>query len=504
MKNSFFKRIGSILESLTSKPRLGGFQITDSSLRYLNFQENGTPRTFMVKLPPGVVVDGKVQDEEKFLYHLKQLHGLILPEEPEEQIKTVVCLPSVVTYTQNYDVPNVGREWLEETAKLNLETISPVPAEEAYMSWQLVKETEDKFEILGAFAESKVVDKFRDLLRQAGFSPMIFEFPSLSLSWTMNNEFGPRPESFLILNVSGDGIDLFLLRNGSIYFDYFRSWRSIQGKKREISREDFDNVLVEEIRKVANFTSSRFSEGLKYIFVLAPGMEKEIESLIERNFQVQAAPLQIGVKPLDSSWYTVMGSAVRGNWNRAGDRYISLGTYKVRELFFREQAMDFVRLWQNTLAGIIAVFLIIMFGSYILLNTQPKTLEERLKIFDVSFEAEEIAGLTESVEEFNFLTGGVARIKEGSGRITGILDSVKDLTDENGIGIDIISLSKADGPIHMTAKAPSYERVIEFKNVLVKDPRFTSVDVPFSKIFTSEENFVVFDISFRYGGEPEE
>jgi len=121
------------------------------------------------------------------------------------------------------------------------------------MSWQLIDETRDKFELFGAFVEAQAVDKFRDLLWQAGFMPMIFEFPSLSLSWVINNAIGPRSESFLTLSISGDGLDIFLLKNGSIYFDYFRSWRSIQGNGKQISRADFNQVVIEEVGKSGQF-----------------------------------------------------------------------------------------------------------------------------------------------------------------------------------------------------------------------------------------------------------
>jgi Tfp pilus assembly PilM family ATPase len=500
MKKNLFANLTAFFENLALKPRLGGFQINDSNLRYLQINKDDKPQTFSVKLPPGIVLGGKVQDEEAFVSYLRELHSLIFPENPDEKIKTVVCLPSAVVYTQSYSIPNVGKERLKEAANLNLETISPIPAEKAYMSWQLIKETRDKFDLLGAFAESEVVDKFRDLLEKAGFSPIIFEFPSLSLSWVINNEFGPRENSFLILNISGDGIDLFLLRDGSIYFDYFRSWRSVQGNKKEIVKEDFNRVVVEEIKKVSNFASNKFNEDLKYIFVIAPGLEQEMKSLIEANFRVQAAPLQISIQPLDSSWYTVLGSAVRGNWNRSKDHYISLGTFRVDDIFFREQVIDFIKMWRNVFLGVAAVFLIITIGSYILLNTQPRTLGERLEIFDTTLEREEVNSLRESVEEFNFLVDTVLKVKKNEGEIPNILEEVMGLTKEDDLIIDSINIGSTNSPISLSGKVPSYDKVIEFKNTLENDPRFTEVNMPFSKIFTSEGNFVSFDVSFRYTG----
>ena len=43
------------------------------------------------------------------------------------------------------------------TADLNVQMISPIAADEAYMSWHVLKETKDTYELLGVFAERKVV-----------------------------------------------------------------------------------------------------------------------------------------------------------------------------------------------------------------------------------------------------------------------------------------------------------------------------------------------------------
>ncbi|HMB17417.1 MAG TPA: hypothetical protein VKO61_00695 [Candidatus Paceibacterota bacterium] len=498
MNNNFLKRTFKIFEKLSSKPKLGGLQITDSSLRYLILEGNNKADTFSVKLPPGVVLGGKVQDEEKFVYYLNQLHGLISPNNPNERLKTIVCLPSAITYTQNYNIPNVGDQRMKEAAELNLEMISPIPTENAYMSWQLINETEDKYELLGAFADKAVVDKFRDLLVQSNFMPMIFEFPSLALSWTINNSVGPRKESFLVLNVSGDGIDLFLLRSGSIYFDYYKSWKSIQGNNKKISRELFDKVLVEEVRKVVNFTSSRFNENLKYVFVVAPGLSGEVKKVLEGNFGVQAAPLQTTVKPLSPAWYPVLGSALRGRWDRSKDRYINLGVYRVEDMFFKEQMFSFISLWRNLLIGIISTFLILMSGSLFLLKTQPETLENRLKMFNLDFEQTDEARLRASVKEFNDLVEAVEGVKESEVSVMRVLDEIEEISSKYEVNMGSVSIASDERTIKMSGNVPSYEKVIDFKNALIDSSRFENVKMPFSNILTSEGNFVDFNVTFSY------
>jgi len=335
-------------------------------------------------------------------------------------------------------------------------------------------------------------------LWQVGFMPMIFEFPSLSLSWVINNAIGPRSEPFLTLSISGDGLDIFLLKNGSIYFDYFRSWRSIQGNGKQISRADFNQVVIEEVGKVVNFTSSRFNETLKYIFIVAPGLEQEIKQIVEAKFNIQAAPFRTPIKLQDSSWYVALGAAIRGGWDRSEDRYVSLGTSRVEKIFFQERIVEFTKFWGNAMAALIATFLILMIGSFFLLKTKPEISDRRSDLFNIDFEQSEISELKQSAEEFNRLVKAVANVKREQTSIPAVLDGVREITEKYGVVIDSISISPSNFAVSMIGHVPSYERVIDFKNALADSSKFREVDMPFSKIFASEGSFVNFDVNFKY------
>ena len=97
-------------------------------------------------------------------------------------MRVVVVLPAATVYTQSFDIPNVGEDKLIESADLNLQMISPMPKETAYMSFERLQETPDRYELLGAFAERALVDRYWDILSQAKFPPIVFEFPGLALT----------------------------------------------------------------------------------------------------------------------------------------------------------------------------------------------------------------------------------------------------------------------------------------------------------------------------------
>src|ERR1051325_7038755 len=152
ISHKFKDKLNYFLERLSSKPIIGGMQITDSGLQYLRIVQ-GEPQQYYVKLPPGIIRNGRVDNYDELLKFLKELHGTISPKKPSELIKVILSLPSEVVYTQGFTVPNVGEEKLKEAALLNLQVLSPMPPGLAYMSYQVIGESEERYELLGAFAE---------------------------------------------------------------------------------------------------------------------------------------------------------------------------------------------------------------------------------------------------------------------------------------------------------------------------------------------------------------
>lgn len=501
---SFFEELINFFEDLSTQPDVGGLHITNSSVQYVSFQYGqDNPIHYSVKLPPGVVEDGRIKDAQKLVEALRKLHTMITENNPKDRIKVVVGLPSNVAFTQNFNIPNVGKSRLDESAELNLQMVSPIQAEDAYMSWQLISETKDKYGILGAFSNKAVVDEFKSALLASNFHPIAVEFPSLSLSWTVNRIIGPRDESMLILNVSSNGIDIFLLRNGYIYFDYFKSWNSIQAGSSEISEELFNQSLLEEVRKVVNFTSSHFDESLRYAFFVAPGLENKIKNIIENNFQIQAYPLQSKFGDLGPAWYSVIGSAIRASWSREKDRFISIGTAKVEEVFYREQSIDFIKRWRNIFAGVVVIFLLLFVGAAALLRVQPNILEQRLSEFNVQAQRVELEELESEAERFNNIVGSIEDVRTGSGSIPMFIDEIRSIGEDYNIRMNQINIPSLDSSIQVSARGPDSNTVVRFKNELTENPKFTNIDLPFSEITTTDGNFVTFNMSFSYNPDPE-
>ena len=490
----FLKLFTDFLEKLSSKPKIGGLVVSDASIQYL-FLDGETPKYFLVRLPPGVMKEGKVEAPDQFVMYLRELHRLAA-DNTAQTIKVVVALPPAEIYTQSFNVPKISEERLEEAAQLNLQIISPIDAGKAFISSQVIGETEDRYDLLGAFIDKDIVLKMRGALVAAGFEPLIFEFPSLALTRVVYSSLKLQPQPILILQVSSDGLDLAIIRNGALYFEYFRSWRSIQGEGREITRAAFESAVAQEAKRVIDFSLSRFKENLNQALVVAPGFENEITGLLGTSFGFQAAPLVLKSYGLAPNWYVALGAALRGKNYSGTDKEINLSGLTLKEVFREERIMSFIGLWRNIIAGVALIMLVIFGGSAATLTSQSKTASARLNSFTAQFSGEELADLKAKVSEFNDLVASAAQAKKSARPWHEVLSRLRTLADENDVTIDGFGAS-ATGGLSLSGRAPSTSQVLKFKNILVKEEDFLNVNLPLAGITTLEDNSVVFSVSFE-------
>lgn len=485
-----------LLEKLSSRPPVGGVYVSSLGVQYISFEKE-KPQTYFFRFPPGVMKNGRVQNTEEFINILRQIRETVNPRKKTQTLQVIVTLPTEVIFTQSFEVPNVGEEKLEEAANLNLQMISPIPQDSAYMSWQLVKEGDDRFELFGAFAEKNIIEEFRKVFEGASFHPIAFEFPALSLSRVITESVNLKGKSVLVLQISGDGINLSILRHDTLQFDYFRSWQSIQGEGKQISREALEQVIVDEVQKVINFTLSRFKEMLEQVIVVAPGFEGDIQRILKGRFgNLGIIPFILPSQEVTPSWYIAYGSALRGKSDFNRDQHINLNYGMSADLFFEEYVLGFTKLWRNILGIIFFFFFILFLISSSFLSKQLKNLNAELNVSKIQINDVEFNNIRAKALEFNTLVDAIRREPRYGAFFSSFIDYFKKLTDENKITIDRIELSSPAGVIQVSARAPDTGTVVVFKNALLKNARFRDVDLPLFGIRELPDNTASFSLTF--------
>lgn len=494
---SFFQRF---LQALSSRLAIGGLQITDLALQYVLIRDK-TPIILSMRIPPGVVAEGRILDSQQFTAVLKAFYDQIIAQDHGSRtVPVVVCLPAAIVYTQMFRVPGVERKKMWEAADLNLQAISPIETSRAYMSSQLVEETPNYYELFGAFVEREPVNTFRSALESCGFYPIAFEFPSLALARLMQFSNYDTSKLTLVFYVSSDGIDIFILRNGFLVFDYFHSWRAIQGDGSQITGEAFEAAIVEHIRRVVNFSISHFQESVGQIFSVTPGIEAEVKRIIETNFQLPFFPLTIPSSSLASSWYAVLGSSVRGTWDRSRDTQITLGGESSTRAYYLEYFIAFMRLWRNVFVGTIGLLLIVFIVTSLFLQSHFRILQEQQSILRVGSENETITDLEDKATRFNSLISTFSSLRDPVQSPHLVLAFILSLASEYHITLDHFDIA-SDSPIILRAYAVDYAGVITFKNAISEHTAISRVDLPLSEINVTADGSVFFTMNFEVNRE---
>ncbi|MGC9611207.1 MAG: hypothetical protein ABSE68_03265 [Minisyncoccia bacterium] len=476
------KKIVFFLEKLSSKPRIDGLEINEGSISYA-YLEYDKPKTLALRLPPGIFKDNKLAEPDQLLKYLKQVHESVIPNEPDKMLRVTVVLPPSMVYTQSFTVPNVGSERLKETSTLNLQMISPIPVPQANMSAQVINETPDRYEMLGAFTDRNSVTQIKDILIQAGFAPIAFEFPALSITRLIRGSSVSDGKSALVFHVSSEGLDIFILRNGELHFDYFRSWKSIQGEERSISREVFDGVVAEEVRKVVNFSVSRFNETPAAALIIAPGFEAEIGEVMAKVFNLRAVPLVLNQTP--SVFYVALGAAMRGKLEVKEDgdlKIINLGGESLTKTIYNEQILNFIGLWRNITASSFTVLLVAFIFSASFLLNQYKGLTNQLSEFSAKASQKELADLANKAEEFNGMISAIRTVRGSASPWHETLSHLESVASTNHIKLTSLDISSLTSPVSAFGTAADYSSALAFKNALLSDPGFMNVNMPLTQI----------------------
>lgn len=464
-------------------------------------------RAASVKIPDGVVQKGKVISEEKLGDALRELHRK-LTRNAREKLYVVFSLPDSNAYVQVFSIPPVGDKELENSARLNLQMVSPVDFHEAYYDWERIGFAEAdgmrQVEIFGAFAQKSSVNPFLGALERARFSTIAVEFQSLSLARLIKEEHIniPIKNPFALLMANTAGTTFSIIRNNALYFTHFSPWGE---PDYQITLASLRRRISDETKKIMNFSLSQWSDEIKEVVLVAPSLQDEISSVLIDTFSLQVHPLSPNglkkfsesseVKSLSPEWLTVIGAAYRGAIDRRRDTVVSLMEVGTEEEFERAQVIAFVRIWRDVLFafGLAIVIAFALFGS--LVRYTERGLEEQLANFRGSAVVAELGALQKQAEEFNRYVGAALSAQLQSRDFTPLLFEIQNLAG-NSIFIDRIYVQGETLPVIVNARAVNNDAIIAFKNGLEKNQNFSGVTLPLADITTAAGGMVRFTVTF--------
>ncbi len=251
-------------------PRPFGLDISDLSLKAAWIEEEGGRRVFRsyssVPLPMGAVVDGEIKDSGAVV---KALQQIVQQGKPRSiHAKKVVCsLPEIKAFLRIISLPRMAEEEIEEAMKWEIEANIPLPIDQVYYDWQVLREgvfaehSKDKMFTLVVAVSRGVVDDFYNVLEQAGFDVIGMETEAVAQARSLLPDLPGTSKDFsrttLIVDI-GDRRTSFFVCVGNIPCFTSSVPISSQGitdaisKELKISFEDAEKMKLS--RGIGSFT----------------------------------------------------------------------------------------------------------------------------------------------------------------------------------------------------------------------------------------------------------
>ncbi len=328
------------------------------SFKILQLEQRGKAvelRAFCdVAMPKGIVANDQVTDPKTFDFLLKQ--SLDKPQFGRVSTDRVVAsLPESRSFVRVIQIPQMSEAEAESAVPFEAESFIPLPVDQVYLDWQKLGKVEDKMNILIIATPKELVDKYLELLDQAGLKPVALEVESMSCHRAVISK-GSR-ETLLILDLDAYRSSLIMVEDGNLQFtstvpiagsafteSIARSLGVSSAKAEEVKKRvgiantaDYPNIktallpvlnnLVEEIKNILKFHRDHSGKQVSRILLagggaklknlpdfLAPQLQEFGGLKVELANPWQNLPglAKISLDPLESLGYaTAVGLAER-------------------------------------------------------------------------------------------------------------------------------------------------------------------------------------------------
>jgi hypothetical protein len=490
-----------ILMMLHAKAPVGGLEISDSVLRFSYF-DGKTWQLKGVKLPPGVVLAGKIKNLPGFLESLKDLHAQASNNRDRKDINVIVCPSSLNVYTQSITIPAVRLDSVDRAIELNLRIASPADIDSLYTGWQFLADAgaTGQIQVMGAFVNKVLIDELTSALKTAHFVPVAVEPRALSLirlfrTWGLGVELD---KAYVLLVMDNLGMDFLIMRNGDFYFDYFVPWRDLQEDGKPLPEDQLKVALARSLNQVVNYYEQHWKDPLlSTIFVSAGGLYEKVKTMIAENYALVVKPLQLKLSStMPAEWFTVLGSGIRGIVARREDKEINLMGLSARKEFAHQQMMRFLSFWSILMPMALLVLIGVFAGAYLFVSNVYKGVSQVQGQGINPAQQTELNGLVAEASDFNKTTSALAslQVSEGS-KVDGAQVVLKFFAGQ-GLTVTHLLFPGYKVPLTVSGKAPSIDALLAAKKRMEANPNLQNVNLPASNVQPQPDGSAAFSMSF--------
>lgn len=202
-----------------------GLDISDLSLKLVQLNKNRDKISIQAmskkNLPKGYFENGIIKNKEGVINAIKDIvnnpkFGKISSDD------VVACLPESKTFVKMIEVEKTPND-IKNTIETEIEKHIPMPINEMYYDWQIIKDFPSKQAIMIGAAPKEIVDQYIELLSAAKLSVVALEIEPTSICRSIlaeeNFKFeGDSKKNYAIIDIGATRTSLTVYSQGAILF----------------------------------------------------------------------------------------------------------------------------------------------------------------------------------------------------------------------------------------------------------------------------------------------
>ncbi len=191
---------------------LFGLDIGSSSIKVLQLEHHGNaPQSVCGYGVAGyeldAIKDGVIVDFKSLAGSIQSLFANDIVGEINTR-RVAVSIPANRTFTRSMNLPLIRDHELIQAVRLEAEQYIPVPLDDLYMDFSVIKRNEKGIELLAVAVPKKIVDSYMLLIHMLGLEPIAFDTTILAAGRLFQRQLDASDIPTVLIDFGGDSADI--------------------------------------------------------------------------------------------------------------------------------------------------------------------------------------------------------------------------------------------------------------------------------------------------------
>lgn len=473
-----------------------------------------------IKILPGIVVSGKIEDKDKLI-------EILINIKKKEKLNFVrVSLPEEQMYLFTLSLPNIKESELKDMILLQIEEHIPLKAIDTIFEFDIISSSETNILVEVSAIASSTVDDYLSVFKKAGITPLSFELEAQAIARAVIPMEDKEPVMIVDFGDTRTGVSI--VHDGKVFFtttldmggvnltnmiakNFALSFEKAEEMKRSYGLDGISNiedifpiilngisVLRDELNKQYLYWKNHDNCGMNHDQInriILCGGDANLTGLsdyLEASMKIKVSHANVWVNISDMSisipsmsfeeslgYTTVLGLAL-GNFSYSYNPIVNVLPEEEKVLINKEYWKRLSIVLINILSLIIFISILLLLPSYFFSNTKERISEERLDSFNFINKDISDLNLDTTIKDINKKIELIDTFKQGYLLSDDILNPLLSSRPEGIIFTQLLYSTRKDKNLVIEIHGNAYDRATlrNFKTIIDSSPNIASSSLP--------------------------